>query len=286
MSTVETKFPPNAFLSDVRVYDVGDDGLQGTGDSPLDSLAASATASGNPEIVVRSDSPDVPFRAAIAFPIYRSEKVVSVVALATSDEESIGVFEVWSPIGRYQELNLCSGYFGDLARFQNVSSFVRFEKGSGLPGQVWNGLMAVIHDDLSNHPGFLRAAGAAADALSTGIGIPVCGSNYSSSVLLISSQTTPMARGFEVWKCEPGGLKLNSCSYTTEELAVEVGSHCAASEGLFGLVEQSGRAVLSSNPEVLLVGRTHRFASNNIGFGIAIPFYESDVLTSVTILLF
>jgi len=45
---------------------------------------------------------------------------------------------------------------------------VRFEKGSGLPGQVWQDRRGVIHDELATHPGFLRAAGASAENTANG----------------------------------------------------------------------------------------------------------------------
>ncbi len=292
MPVAAAKFPPNAFLSDVRCYDIGPDGIHGTdgilgtSESPLDSLAVQAVASGNPELVIEPTNSSRPFRAAIAIPIHRDGSVVSVVVLAAaSGDKSTGVFEIWSPIGEYYELSLSKGYFGPLNRFENVSSFVRFEKGSGLPGQVWDKLAPVIQDELADHRGFLRAAGASADALGTAIGIPVVASEYIATVLLISSPTTPIARGFEVWNVEADGFKLEFAAYASDDIRLELGTKLSVTSGLLGRVLGSGVAMLSDDESMLLAGRGVRTGSGAINSGVAIPFYQADAITSITVLL-
>ena len=146
----------NTFLCDVRTYDVNNNRcVDNEGESELDRLAIECLESGTACV---STFHQHTLHAAVAFPIFRSENIVSIVVLATKvDEQSPGVFEVWSPVGVHEELALTSGFYGNLTRFQNVSSFVRFEKGSGLPGQVWNSLRAIIHDDLASHSVPVRA---------------------------------------------------------------------------------------------------------------------------------
>ena len=195
-----------------------------------------------------------------------------------------GVFEIWTPVGEYDELGLSQGYFGELARFKNVSTFVRFEKGSGLPGQVWDRGQSVIHSDLSNHPGFLRAAGASADSLGTAIGIPVAGSDFVASILLISSDATPIAKGFEVWKATEEGFTLDSASYHDASIAVEVGAKLSSSDGLPGLTQELGRAVLIDDASCLAIGRPD--VGDKLTYGLAIPCYASNKLDSVTTVLF
>lgn len=115
-------------------------------------------------------------------------------------------------VGRYAELGLADGYFGSLERFQNVSSFVRFECGMGLPGQAWERGYSVIHRDLPNHPGFLRAAGASAEALASAVGIPVSGDEFIATVVLINSSDRPIARGMQSWVLEGDALVLPEAS--------------------------------------------------------------------------
>ncbi len=288
MTVVSPKLPPNAFLSDVRTYEVdAQQGMVADSDSELDELATRAVASGNPELVVEPANSNRPYRSAIAIPIYRNDLVVSVVVLATNtSQEAVGVFEIWSPVGVYEELGLSNGFFGKLSRFQNVTSFVRFEKGSGLPGQVWNALRARIHDNLSNHAGFLRAAGASADSLNTAIGVPVMGKQYNASVLMISSAATPIARGFEVWQAEPDGFTLESSAYCSDDIRLESGTKLSLTNGLLGMAYERGTAVITEDESCLLAGRDTKVGSGAVASGIAIPFFESDVMTSVTVLLF
>ncbi len=276
----------NAFLCDVRTYDVNDNRcVDNEGESKLDRLAIECLESGTACV---STFHEDTLHAAVAFPIYRSETIVSIVVLATkADDQSPGVFEVWSPVGIHDELALTSGFYGNLTRFQNVSSFVRFEKGSGLPGQVWNSLRAIIHDDLASHSGFLRAAGASAGSLQTAIGIPVAGENYVASVLLLSSEVTPMARGFEVWRADAdGGYTLKSASYADPTIELAIGTAMPATSGIPALASEHGGATVSENPTFLRAGRQFDENATPIQGCLAIPFYESDAITSVTVLLF
>ncbi|GAA5507161.1 GAF domain-containing protein [Novipirellula caenicola] len=276
----------NAFLCDVRAYDVHDNRcVDNSGESELDRLAIECLQTGTAQVVTLQQDP---CGAALAFPVFRADAIVSIVVLATAaNDQTPGVFEVWSPVGVYEEVALSSGYYGNLARFQNVSSFIRFEKGSGLPGQVWNSLRSIIHNDLANHPGFLRAAGASAGTLETAIGIPVAGENYVASVMLLSSKATPMARGFEVWRADAdGGYTLESASYPDPGIELSIGTSMPANSGIPALASEHGGATVSENPAILRSGRSFGEDVTPIQGCLAIPFYESDAITSVTVLLF
>ncbi|MEL6105691.1 MAG: GAF domain-containing protein, partial [Planctomycetota bacterium] len=172
------------FLKDVLVIDV-DGSVPATCESELVNAAAEKSiASGFPVIEMSEEEGLV----TLVVPVFRSGRIVSLAAfLAWARESAIGVFEIWQPVGEHDELNLTGGYFGSLERFQNVSSFVRFEKGSGLPGQVWRNLSFVVHDNLPRHTGFLRAAGASAESLQVAVGMPVLSDQFLATALLISS---------------------------------------------------------------------------------------------------
>lgn len=289
-----SSLPKSSFLSDVSVYHVDDDGrmLNSIG-APIEQIAWSAIESGSARIttdqaVIHCDS-----AAAIAIPVHRSGRVVSVAVLSAKVlnaecDDLVGVFEVWEPIGVYEELALDQGYFGKMDRFQNVSSFVRFEKGTGLPGQVWQQGTSVVHDDLSNHPGFLRAAGASADLLVTAIGIPVASTAFHGAAVLISSRVSPIARGFEVWQVDNSCFSLLDSAY--REFAAGVQLPPAATlpldAGLPGLAGDAGGAVLCQDIKTLFAGRNHDTELPEAACGLAIPSYVGDKLTSVTALLF
>lgn len=294
-----SSIPSNCFLSGIGVFDVNeDDQLEGDSSAPGFAIAEKSLASGTAE--VNSNGLPVDSSSAIAIPVFRGRKVVSVVCLIArvkdeTVEDPIGVFEVWEPIGAYEEVALKAGFYGKMERFQNVSSFVRFEKGNGLPGQVWQNRCGIIHDQLSEHPGFLRAAGASADLLRTAIGIPVADEAFHASAVLISSQSTPIARGMEVWKVlqDSSEFELASAAYYQlgDGYALPIGTQTTAfqrngNETLFAKVRDSKRAVVIDDPDMLLAGRNPEDALPGPTSGLAIPFFDGQTLTSITMLLF
>ena len=283
--------PADSFLRDVHVYRIDEAGqLIDAFGAPEESVVAAAIASGTAEISIASEDNQTS-SATIAIPVHKEDRVSSVAVLSSKKVEQthdkvVGVFEVWEPVGLYQELALKAGFYGKMERFRNVSSFVRFEKGNGLPGQVWQERTGVIHDDLSNHPGFLRAAGASADLLITGIGLPVASHAYHSSVLLLSSGVSPLARGFEIWQATSEQFTLLGGAYRgMPAMGLPAETRLAIQEGLPGLASVEGAAVLSDNPDILFAGRPTESRPES-ACGLAIPCYDGDSLTSVATLLF
>ena len=82
MSEVLSLPATSPFLSQLRVYDVDSaDAIQTQDDAAFDKLAALAVLNGAPTL--SEDDESAEFRAAIAFPVFREDKIVSVVAMAT-----------------------------------------------------------------------------------------------------------------------------------------------------------------------------------------------------------
>ena len=284
----------STLLADIRTYEVIESHLTDQDSSVIGQLASKAAESGAAEIHQDADpSGDASMAAAIAIPVHRGGRVISVVALALKPaSDGVGVFEIWEPVGSHDEVALRDGYFAHLERFSNVSSFIRFERGSGLPGQAWASGQAVIHDDLPNHPGFLRAAGASAGLLQTAIGLPVMdGEALMSVAMLISSAATPIARGFEVWNALEDKFVLEGAAYQglRESLQISRDVEFPLDSGLPGLVNKRGTAATSSDASVLMMGREDATSDSGgleITSGLAIPIYKGEALSSVTTLLF
>ena len=277
------------FVTDVFAIDVDGEGAPAlSGCEIVDRAISKSLASGIP--VIEQPTPEEDRSIALSVPIYRDGRIQSLAGWRCSaGEHSIGVMEIWQPTGEYDELSLTGGYYGGLDRFQNVSSFVRFEKGSGLPGQVWRNLSFVIHDDLSSHPGFLRAAGASAESLQVAFGIPVCSTRYLASTLLISSDSVPIAKGYEVWRYIETDRKflLEAQAYQTphDALRLAEGTTVAADGSFAGLVIETEGVAVSDDQAVLLAGRPATTDTDEQFRGMAIPFYEMDRLTNVLTLL-
>jgi hypothetical protein len=251
------------------------------GNQIADTTAQAVMASGKPELSV-----DELTQCRFGFPVFRNGEIISIAVCETKSMNEIGgVIELWQPVGRYEEVRLTSGAFGKLERFQNVSCFVRFEKGSGLPGQVWASGRSMIHDDLSNHPAFLRAAGASADSLQIAIGIPIIGDDFVAALVMISPGVTPLARGFEIWSAEENGFRLIQATYPDldVDLRLKVGEIFEPLEGLPGLASEHGGMTTTENDRFLYAGRN---SSTGMDSALSIPTYHGDRLDSVTTLLF
>ncbi len=277
-----------SFLSEICAYDVRDNVcIDNEGVSIIDRLAIECLLTETPIVYSEEGHAQQDIRAAIAFPIFRNDMVVSVVVLATTTPtETAGVFEVWTPKVDFEEVALADGYFGDSVRFQNASSYVRSGKGAGLPGQVWSSLRSVIHSKLPNHKGFPRTARANAGCLESAIGIPVAGDDFVACVVLISGEEIPMARGFEVWNADAdGGYSLNDCWYRDGQLKLELGTRMSSIHGVAALACEHGGATVTHNPAILNFGRPQVSTELKLKGCLAIPFYENDLLTSVTALL-
>lgn len=288
---VSTTIPVSQFLASFEVYDVAPSGTvtEMTNTGKLRPLVLPTASSGLPQIVNDRQSLPETVAAVLAFPIYRAGQIVSVVALAAAAEpEALGVFEIWEPHGEFAEVKLTQGYYSQLDRFQNVSSFIRFERGSGLPGLVWQRRRAVVHNDLPNHPGFLRAAGASAEALTTAVGIPIFDDDFVASVVLISSSKSPLARGIEIWSPDADGFFLLEGSYPSLDHCFHLppGARLDRDSGLPGLARQHGGACVSHQPDQYAAGRSLSREQAQKHSGLALPYYDDAVLTSVVVLLF
>ncbi|MEM8736128.1 MAG: GAF domain-containing protein [Planctomycetota bacterium] len=221
----------------------------------------------------------------LGIPVFWQDQVQCIVQLIASREDGdSGVFEIWKPSGTYQDLQLAAGYFGHLERFENVSSFVRFEQNAGLPGQAASSGSAVVHDDLKNHPGFLRAAGASAGELQTAIALPLFRPEFHASVLLISSQVTPIAKYIEVWK--PSDAKSFTLEQTGSPMATipsgacDLGTSLSAESGVISQVLSSQSAVLCETSDDLNAGRDSGTPSDRC---LAIPTYSGEQLNNLAL---
>ncbi|HBJ36704.1 MAG TPA: GAF domain-containing protein [Planctomycetaceae bacterium] len=290
-TTASVAAPVSEFLASFEVYDVDSLGVvtAATQASDFKQLVQSLGLSGLPLIVTDSERLPPGVAAVLLFQVYRDGEIVSVVALAASDRDSaLGVFEIWEPVGEFDEVRLAQGYYSKLDRFQNVSAYIRFEKGSGLPGSVWHRRRAVVHNDLPNHPGFLRAAGASAEALTTAVGIPIFDDDFVASIVLISSAKSPLARGIEIWTPDGDGFVLLEGSYPSLDASFSLssGTRLESGEGLPAMARQHGGACVSSDVSVFAAGREIAAGLATGHRALALPYYDGSLLTSVVVLLF
>lgn len=155
--------------------------------------------------------------ALIAYPIIRGHDVLSVVVFGISDGP--GAFEIWSRDDR-DELSISSSYYSGLRSLEFISRYVKFPKGAGLPGNVWQSGQPNLAADLTNNLTFMRSCEADETVLQTGLALPVgsAAGNSDSVLLMLSAEQTPIANAIELW-----------APNSTTESAVEF--QCVASDG-------------------------------------------------------
>lgn len=266
------------FLRQVFIHDFRN-GQITPNEQSLNACAERTLADGCPHIERNGE------RVLLSLPVFRAAELRSIVNfMGTAQPGVSGVFEIWQPTGVYHDLKLTESYFGQLDRFQNVSSFVRFEMGAGLPGQAAMHGQAIIHDDLQNHPGFLRAAGASAGELQAAVALPIFGPDFVAIVLLISSKSTPLARWIEVWKPHGAELELSQIAQTDVDADLRcqfnVGQRLPLASGILGEVIREQAAVLSTDSNLLTPCRgSHQPAGQQSC--LAIPTYHGSDLNSI-----
>jgi hypothetical protein len=174
------------------------------------------------ERFVRADSATTAaIGAAVAIPFFRGSELIAIVTfLCGQRDESEGCIEVWESNGK-GELEHADGYYGKLSAFEAVSRQLKFPRGVGLPGLVFQYGSPQIIDDLKKSNSFLRAAAARECGVESGIGMPIYrGGAIEHVILLLSAASTPLARAFEVWRPdEQGQLSCDQAFYAPELVA-------------------------------------------------------------------
>ena len=158
-----------------------------------------------------------------------------------------------------------------------------------MPGQAAILGHALLQDNLRNHPGFLRAAGASAGELQTALGIPSFRKEFLATAVLISSSNTPLAKRIEVWLPESSSrlqLASTATAAETEPIGLNVEGDALdiqTVELLRAVVERRG-AVCSESHSFLsaFVGQENPLGIRRV---LAIPTFQSSELKSVSLLL-
>ena len=228
--------------------------------------------------------------AGIALPCFRGDQLQGVVVFLCDDGANAqGAFEVWSRNHR-EELGLTDSYYANLERFGVISQHVKFPRGSGLPGETWESHFPLLVSNLGRSKAFMRAAGAKADGLATGLGVPVMRTalELDSVVVLLSSARTPLARAIEVWgrDAEQDELRICQADYgSLSELADASRSlRCASGEGLAGRAWQSGAPEATESAEEFESARAHLLVQHGLTTAVSVPAYVGSEMTSVVVM--
>lgn len=213
----------------------------------------------------------------VAIPIFSADELNAVLVLfCGEDAEHVGAVELWRTPEESNEMGLVDGYFGTATMFEFQSKHVKFMKGFGLPGLVWDSAMPVIMNDLGITRRFLRHESALQAGITRGLGIPVAKDGDTPWVLtFLTALGTPIALRFECWVPdeEKKALTFNSgvceknqdLSAKLKDAAIEEGA------GTLGTVWKTGVPALTTDFTAEPVPIKSSCAENGFTTLIALP---------------
>ncbi|MCU7939658.1 MAG: GAF domain-containing protein [gamma proteobacterium symbiont of Bathyaustriella thionipta] len=232
---------------------------------------------------------EVGLTSAVAIPIFSGETLKAVIVFLCGDTNELsGAIEVWSDDG-LSGLALIDGYYGDLERFEWLSKSIKFPRGRGLPGKVWETTQPLIMGDLASSNSFLRSKAAADKGITTSIAIPVNSNedieDIGSVVTFLSSKSTPIAKRFEIWTPDEEGNSLQFESgiiQDSEEVEAANPKRCIQKgKGVIGETLLSGIPVMSSELTADSLPEITTANVDDYTSLLAIPIYYQENLNSV-----
>lgn len=228
--------------------------------------------------------------AGVGFPVLRAGKCIAVVVLLFgAGEKAIGGLECWTPIKERYELTLDSSFYAGIPRFEKISQYVQFPKGSGLPGAAWEDRAPNLLTGLATSKSFMRAAGAGAEGLTSAVAWPIAdyGDKLHSVCLLLSAGHSPIAKVMQVW--QPGESNPLVLTRTDEPNGSALREACRenppeSGDGMFGAVFENNLPRVIHN----LTERSDPLSKAAVASGlsrtIAIPVYAGEELRGLVAL--
>jgi len=221
----------------------------------------------------------------IAIPVFSGEFLMAVVVfLCGDDQHHAGAIELWSNLQNSAELAVMDGYYGTLDDFEAISRAMKFTKGAGLPGLVWESGMPVLIEDMGQSPAFVRSADAKKAGITTVLGIPVSAvASQVYTMTFLSAKATPIAQRLQIWVPDESGQCLvcqSGYSRQNDELAeIFETMSVRKGEGLLGRVWLTGVPVIRDNSSCTL-------AEGGLNSMLAVPVIDDGHLKAVVAFLF
>lgn len=236
---------------------------------------------------------DAGLSAGLGYPIMAGQEVTAVmVFLFAQGPEPTGVMEVWTPDPGGALLGWHSGFYGQLEDIKAQSVTAKFEPGQGLPGKVWQDGVPMLFPSLWPTSDFVREEVAAVAGLKTGLGLPVWHDDKVVAVAaLLSSDTMPFAKIFEIWLPDASGTALERGAGFYGRLGGFLSQEdqraiFAKGSGLPGQVwESKTPRILSPLDEQSGFARYQAAQSAQLGVAIGIPVIAGNEVVAVVLLL-
>ncbi len=260
-----------------------------------EGLPGKAWAAGHPVVLTEFDhsyfkrtksAKKAGLTCGIAIPIFSGEFIMAVVVfLCGDDQHHAGAIELWSnSLENGAELAVIDGYYGTLDDFERISRTIKFSKGSGLPGLVWETGMPVLIEDLGLASAFIRSADAGKAGITTALGIPVSmPANQVYIMTFLSAKATPIAQRIQIWVPDKTGRSLlcqSGYSKQNDELAeIFETMSVRKGEGILGRVWLTGVPAIRNNSGSAA-------AEGRLNSMLAMPIIDGGKLKAVVSFLF
>jgi hypothetical protein len=241
-----------------------------------------------PNFVRTGAAREVGIGAAVAIPFFRQSELVAIVAFYCGHrDQSEGCIEVWESNGK-GELEHADGYYGGLAKFEEVSRQLKFSRGVGLPGQVFQHGVPKIIDDTKKSNSFIRAAAARESGVESGLGLPIyCGDVIAHVILFLSAESTPLARAFEIWVPDSSGRLVLQQAFYAPDLggfgSARADLVVAPGEDLPGRVFATGLPFAVST-QTRAYPQLNAARSEGIELALAMPIHDGRALRAVVVM--
>ena len=226
----------------------------------------------------------VKLNALVAIPFVNDNNSVSIVVFGIAD--GFGGLEVWSRDDR-DELSISGSYYEGLESFEFISQYVRFPRGSGLPGNSWKQRRPNMVKDPGVDANFIRTFAKDPADLSVCLGIPVA-SDYGSEgavLLMLSSTQQPMVRQIDILRCESA-----TPSQDNEFPTVKLTQHDSATDSRNGVSDtarmQAACDRLSQARNVILLPAGDPCVPTTAQASLLVPFFSKNQISSILQLSF
>ena len=230
--------------------------------------------------------------AGVGIPISAGGRETNAVVtlLCGSREKTGGCIERWDVSESGRELSHAGGYYGQLEAFARMSPLMRFPIGRGLPGMTLQSGLPTVIDDTRTSDTFLRGEVARESGVEAGLGIPIYrDGKVAHVVVLLSTESTPLARAFEVWvPAESDRLRLQQSFYARglESFAeVSRNTRFRAGEGLPGMVYRTELPQVFGSLDAAPFVRHDAARAAGLQVGVGIPVSDGRNVRAVVVLL-
>ena len=231
----------------------------------------------------------------IAIPLFVGEFLLAVVVFLCGEgsreaKSLAGAIEMWAKDSdKSNELSLVEGYYGSLKKLEEASRHIRFTKGNGLPGSVWDYRIPMLVTDMSDSSLFKRASTATIEGITTAIGLPLSYYTDKEYILtFLSAHRTPIALRFEIWIPDRDHHRLffhtGTCEQGEDIRSMHKNVRIQRGSGLLGKVWLTGVPAISRDLEK--DGLVSRDTNSGLTTGFVMPIVQEGFLNSVIVLMF